>query len=129
MEFCFLKSLFGAVTWQRGAVNLIFSFTTLQLAPDVKKEIVEVIKLRAYFILVKHCFQENHKELFAKWEISFPVAALWLNMNKVEVVQGNGERCFPLGLWVQKFGVCSRWVTDPIPNQTWLRPRYILKML
>lgn len=27
--------------------------------------------------------------------MSFPVAALWLNMNKVEAVQRNREHCFP----------------------------------
>lgn len=29
-----------------------------------------------YFILVKRRFQEHYNELFVKWEISFPAAAL-----------------------------------------------------
>lgn len=93
--YTFFKKLFGVVPWQRGAVN-----TSIHHFPIGAwcKESVEVIQFGANFILVKHCFQENHNELFVKWEISFLAAtALWLNMNKVEVVQGNRERCFPPG--------------------------------
>lgn len=121
----FFKKGFGVVMWQRGAVNLsIHHFT----AGASYKESVEVTQFGADFIVLKRCFQENYNELFVKWEISFPVAALWLNMNEVEAVQGNRERCFPLG-YECKTGVCSCWVTDPFPNQTGARPRCILKLL
>lgn len=60
----------------------MWSLNTLESVPQT----VDVIQFGVYFILVKHYFQENRNELFIIWEMSFFIAALWLNMNQMEVI-------------------------------------------